>query len=149
MCYNINKGLEKLIYDKLERDTNDSILQPYGNDFWIVDVNNYRWLFQYTNDGELSYSQNFFNRFFNLFSLEFREYQPILKRWFESHFNLPVCEIARRNTNYDYFINGIMNNKYPWSIKDRYGFSYHTVKKYLRLKEENEYVFVKDFLVLS
>ena len=35
----------------------------------------------------------------------------------------------------DYYIDGIMENtNYIWSMKDRYGFSYHIVKRYLGLK---------------
>lgn len=35
----------------------------------------------------------------------------------------------------DYYIEGIIENtKYKWSINERYGFSYNTIKHYLDIK---------------
>ena len=35
----------------------------------------------------------------------------------------------------DYYIDGIIkNDKYKWSLKERFGFSYDTVRRYLDLK---------------
>ena len=43
----------------------------------------------------------------------------------------------RKNSNMDYYIDGIMRNtNYKWSLKDRFGFSYHTVRQYLGLKSQ-------------
>ena len=55
--------------------------------------------------------------------------------WFEKNLNLAVNKISRKNSSMEYYIDGVMRNtNYKWSIKDRFGFSYHTVKHYLDLK---------------
>jgi hypothetical protein len=67
-----------------------------------------------------------------------KEYSPLLKEWFQTKTKITVRKIARRNTNYDYMLDGIVRRsdiKYDWTIKNRWGFSYPTVKKYLDLKE--------------
>jgi hypothetical protein len=130
-----NKRLEKLIFNKLIGDLSEVIYHPHGHNIWFIDFENKEWYFQYTNTGQLWYNQIFFRNYFNLFSLSNSEYQKILKIWFEKYINLPVNVITRKNSNMDYYIDGIMRNtNYKWSIKERFGFSYRTVRHYLNLK---------------
>jgi hypothetical protein len=138
----IHKKLEKLIFDKLVDDLSEVVYHPHGQDIWFINFDTKEWYFQYTNTGQLWYNQIFFKNYFNLFSLSNSDYQKILKLWFETSIDLPVNVIMRKNSNMDYYIDGIMRNtNYKWSLKDRFGFSYHTVKHYLGLKshisEEN------------
>ena len=137
-----NKRLQKLIYDKLIDDLSGVIYHPHGRDLWFINFETKEWYFQYSNTGQLWYNQIFFKSYFTIFSLYGSDYQKILKNWFENVVNLPVNVIMRKNSNMDYYIDGIMRNaNYEWSLKDRFGFSYHTVKRYLGLKshisEEN------------
>ena len=138
----IHKKLEKLIFNKLVGDLSEVVYHPHGQDIWFIDFETNEWYFQYTNSGQLWYNQILFKNYFSLFSLSSSEYQKILKNWFETFMKLPVNIITRKNSNMDYYIDGIMRNtNYKWSLKDRFGFSYHTVKHYLGLKthipEEN------------
>jgi len=138
----IHKKLEKLIFGKLVSDLSEVIYHPHGQDIWFINFDTNEWYFQYTNTGQLWYNQLFFKNYFNLFSLSSSEYQKILKNWFEQHINLSVNVITRKNSNMDYYLEGIMrNNNFKWSLKERFGFSYHTVRHYLGLKshisEEN------------
>jgi hypothetical protein len=131
----IHKKLEKLIFNKLVGDLSEVVYHPHGQDIWFIDFETNEWYFQYTNTGQLWYNQILFKNYFNLFSLSNSEYQKILKNWFETFVKLPVNIIMRKNSNMDYYIDGIMRNtNYKWSLKDRFGFSYHTVKQYLDLK---------------
>lgn len=130
-----NKKLQKLIYDKLVDDLSGVIYHPYGRDLWFINFETKEWYFQYTNTGQLWYNQIFFKSYFTIFSLYGSDYQKILKNWFENVINLPVNVIMRKNSNMDYYIDGIMRNaNYEWTLKDRFGFSYHTVKQYLEIK---------------
>lgn len=137
-----NKRLQKLIYDKLIDDLSGVIYHPHGQDLWFINFDTKEWYFQYTNTGQLWYNQILFKSYFTIFSLSNSDYQKILKNWFENVINLPVNVIMRKNSNMDYYIDGIMRNtNYKWSLKERFGFSYHTVRQYLGLKshisEEN------------
>ena len=137
-----NKRLLQIIFKKLSEDLYHSVYHPYGAEIWIVNFETKEWYFEYTNNGRLWYNQLFFKNYFRLFSLSNSEYQKILKIWFEQTVNLPVNVISRKNSNMDYYIDGIMRNtNYKWSLNKRFGFSYQTVSHYLKLKshilEEN------------
>jgi hypothetical protein len=48
----------------------------------------------------------------------------------------------------EYIIDGVIRNtNYKWSIKDRYGYSYRTIKKYLSLKSETKNVTLENYIV--
>lgn len=128
-------NLKKIIFFKLNSDLFDKIIKPHAGEFWLIDPIENKWFLMYSNQGQLSYNQIFFNNFFKLFSLEYKQYQPILKEWFEYNFDLTISDMQRRNTNGEYFVVSILNNEKPWSIKERNGFGYYFVKKYLDLKK--------------
>ncbi|CAK0753043.1 hypothetical protein CCP3SC5AM1_1960003 [Gammaproteobacteria bacterium] len=130
-----SKKFQKLVFDKLNCDLTNTIYHPHGQEVWIIDFDTKEWFFQYLNNGQLWYNQKIFSLNLSLFSLTNAENQKMLKMWFEKTLNLMVNNISRKNSSMEYYIDGIMENtNYIWSMKDRYGFSYHIVKHYLGLK---------------
>jgi len=130
--------LKELIFSKLNSDLENTVFHPYGRELWILDKSNKIWYFQSDSLGNLWYNQKVFSSFFLLFSLNYSEYQIFLKEWFESTTGVMVRQIARKNTNYEYVIEGVIrrsNSDYEWSLSERHGFSYHVVKHYLDLKQ--------------
>lgn len=127
--------IQKLVFNKLTRDLHNTIYHPHGREIWIINFDTKEWFFEYHNNGQLWYNQKIFSVNLPLFSLTNSENQKIIKNWFEKNLKLPVNKISRKNSNMDYYIDGIIkDNKYKWSIKERFGFSYDTVKRYLDLK---------------
>lgn len=143
-----SKRLQKIIFNKLDSDLSNKIYHPFGRELWLLDIDTKEWYFHFTNDGKLWYNQKIFNSYFSIFSLDFHQYQKILKKWFEDITELNVYSISRKNSNMEYFIDGVIRNtNYKWSIKDRYGYSYHIIKKYLSLKSETKNVTLKNYIV--
>jgi hypothetical protein len=131
----ISEKIQKLVFNKLNRDLYNTIYHPHGQEIWIINFDTKEWFFEYHNDGQLWYNQKIFSVNLPLFSLTNSENQKFLKNWFEKTLNLTVNKISRKNSNMDYYIDGIIKDtKYKWSLKERFGFSYNTVKRYLDLK---------------
>lgn len=144
-----NKRLQKIIFDKLLDDLSEVVYRPHGQDIWFIDFETKEWYFQYTCNSVLWYNQIFFNNYFAVFSLLHSDSQKLLKIWFESKIKLPVNVITRKNSNMDYYIDGIMkSDKYKWSINNRFGYSFKTVKQYIDIKSNifEENVKLKHFL---
>jgi hypothetical protein len=147
----VNPRLKQIIFNKIDEDLADVIFHPYGKEVWLVTMDDKTWYFVGDSEGTVWFNQKFFNNFFNLFSMGSKEYSPFLKEWFEIKTKITIRKIARRNTNYDYMLDGIVRRsdiKYDWTIKNRWGFSYPTVKKYLDLKEslESEEIKIRDIV---
>jgi hypothetical protein len=68
--------------------------------------------------------------------LEQKQYQILLKKWFESSFGYQTNQISRRSLDISYYIDGITRgNVKKWELSERYGFSYGVVKQFLDLKK--------------
>jgi len=110
-----NVNLKKFISKRLFEILSDKIYYPYGKDIWILDLDERNWYFQYNSEGKLHYNPKVFDDFFYFFCLEQKQYQILLKKWFESSFG--------------------------YQVNERYGFPYGVVKQFLDLKrhftEEN------------
>lgn len=135
MDFKKNEKFKKIIFYKLNLDLFNKVIKPYAGEFWIIDLNENKWFIKFNNEGHLKYNQKFFDSVFNLFSMDYREYQSILKEWFEFNFDLSVNDIQKINGSYEYYILNIINNEKPWSIQNRHGFGYYFVKKFLDLQK--------------
>lgn len=147
----ISPKLKKFIFDKLNSDISDALFHPYGEELWLVTTEDKNWFFVGDSKGTTWFNQKFFDNFFRLFSMHSKEYSPLLKEWFEIKTLIPVRIIARRNTNYDWIIEGVIKRSkedYDWTLNRRWGFSYPVVKNYLDLKEslKTEEIKVKDLI---
>ncbi len=134
----ISEKLKTFILKKLISDLRNISFHPYGREIWLINSDDKIWYFVMECDGKLWFNQKVFNNFFHLFSLNSTEYSPILKEWFESLIDVSIRTVSRKNTDYDYIIEGVLrrsNSKYDWSLENRFGFGYQVVKKYLDIKK--------------
>jgi hypothetical protein len=140
MVGSTNERLKKIIFQRLIDELGEKTFHPVGRSIWIIDIENKEWYFEISCDGSVWYNQKFFNTFFNVFTLKYYEYQSYLKSWIEKLPHITMKNLQRRNTNYDYYLEGIINDtKHKWSLKDRHGFSYFAVNQYVNsLKEGGE-----------
>jgi hypothetical protein len=79
----ISNGLKQVIFKKLYEDLSHVEIIPYGKSIWFIDRKNEYWYFEYEKDGKLWWRYGFFQNFFDLFSLESDEFQPIISEWVE------------------------------------------------------------------
>jgi hypothetical protein len=82
------------------------------------------------------------------------QYSKILKEWVEKTLDLKLKSCSRKNTNYDYLIDGVISEStenYVWKEDKRFGFSYNTVKKYHDLKKlsKSKEVELQEYFLLS
>lgn len=131
-----NKKLKKFVFDRLFDELYNKTYYPCGTDVWILDFNDNEWYFQYSSNGVLNYNRKFFDSFFRIYSFDQSQYQKILKNWFETTTEYQVNHISRRNLDISYYLEGIRNSENKkWSLNDRFGYGYHTIKKYLNIKK--------------
>lgn len=134
-----NERLKKIIFQRLSDELGGKVFHPVGRSIWVVDLDTKEWFFDISCDGNVWYNQKFFNTFFNVFTLNYSEYQTYLKTWIGKLPHVHIKNIQRKNTNYEYYIEGIINDtNHRWSINNRHGFSYFVVKQYLDSLESGD-----------
>lgn len=130
-----NNKFRNLIFERIFGEIYDKTYYPYGRELWIIDFENREWYFQYNSDGVLCYNHKFFGKFFRIFSLSQKQYQKLLKIWFETHTKHKVNHISRRNLDIGYYIDGMKrSDTHKWSLNERYGFGYSVIRRFLKIK---------------
>ena len=86
----ISEKLKSVIFDKLYQDLKHCEIIPYDGSIYIIARDNKFWYFEYDKGGTLWWRYDFFNTFFELFSLTYKQFQPILGEWVEDVFNCKV-----------------------------------------------------------
>ena len=141
--------LKKIISDKLIEDLSQKEVFPYGNEIWILDRENFEWYMYVNSSGKLTYNQIFFKTYIRLFGIPNKDFDKLLGRWFEKKFNIPIRTTMRQNSSLEYILVKMFEQNFDkWSIRERKGFSYEIVKRFLGIESVSKNVIVEDFIFL-
>lgn len=142
------KRLEKFVFLTIYESLSDAVLTPNGTSLWITgpEINN--WYFEYRNDGSLIYNSIFFHKKFRIFSLKPSEIQKMLKTWFEKRFSVMIRNTIKKNSEMDYELDKIRKKNCDWDLKNRFGFPFKTVERYMIIKKQENHnkVSVRNFI---
>ena len=86
----INDRLKRIIFKKLVKDLSHAEIIPYEDSIWFIDRNDKYWYLELRNDGYLWWRYDFFDIFFQAFSLERNDYEPLIKELVEQVLNYKV-----------------------------------------------------------
>ncbi len=86
----INDRLKKIIFKKLAKDLSHVEVIPYKGSIWFIDRDRKYWYLELKDYGTLCWRYSFFDIFFQAFSLEHDDYEPIIKEWVEQILNQKV-----------------------------------------------------------
>ena len=86
----ISEKLKSIIFDKLYQDLKHCEIISYDKSIFFIDRDNKYWYFEYEKGGTLWWRYTFFNVFFQLFSITYKEFQPVLGEWVEEVLNCKV-----------------------------------------------------------
>jgi hypothetical protein len=86
----INDRLKKVIFKKLYNDLSHIEIIPYEDSIWFIDRDKKYWYLEFKNNGHLWWRHGYFNRFFQAFSLDRIDYEPIIAEWVEDVLNHKV-----------------------------------------------------------
>ena len=107
----ISDKIKKIIFDKLYGDLSNVEIIPHENSIWFIDREEKYWYFEFTKSGELWWRYTFFTNFFNLFSMEYKEFEPIISEWVEEVLNSKVFETGKLFYDYAPEVEEILNSK--------------------------------------
>ena len=145
----LHPNLNKFVTTKLEEDLLKQRIIPFGNELWIIGNDNVKWFTYIDSSGVFWYNQIFFRNYLSLFSMEKKQLDKILKSWFEKKIGIPIRNVMRRNSDMSWYLEEMSTKKNKaWSSKNRNGFSYEIVERFLGIEREKKEVLVEDFIFL-
>ena len=86
----ITDKVKQVIFKKLYNDLKGVEIIPYKSSLFFVDRENKYWYFEFDNDGTLYWRYEFFNIFFSLFSMRYKDYVKVISEWMEEVLNCKV-----------------------------------------------------------
>lgn len=131
----LHPRLLQLIDYRLKSATKSFDFVPYGEDIWIMNPERKEWILSINSNGILKYNFKFFNDTFAVFSLCWKEYQNVLKRWVEYHIKVPIRQVQRVGGDLSWIFEKLDKNKKRWEIDSRFQFSYNVVKQYVEKRK--------------
>ena len=95
----MNPRLKQIIKNKLSEDLSSVSIINYNGSIWFIDPKSKYWYLElYKKTKTLWWRLDFFEEFFILFSMEQREFVPIIIEWVEEVLNSRV-NITRTDSN--------------------------------------------------
>ena len=86
----ITDKLKKLIFDKLTSDLSGVEIILHDDSLWFIDREKKYWYLEFQKGVRLYWRWQFFSEFFNLFTMERDEFEPLISEWLESVLNCGV-----------------------------------------------------------
>ena len=114
----ISNGLKQVIFKKLYEDLSNVEIIPHKDSFWFIDRQNEFWYFEYEKSGTLWWRYFFFKSFFDLFSLESAEFQPIISEWVEEVLNCKVETTGNADNTSDLKVEEVLNYKVETTVHE-------------------------------
>jgi hypothetical protein len=75
--------LKEFIFKKLSEDLSHAEVILHRGNIWFIDRENKYWYFEFQESGRLFWRWGFFDNFFKLFDIGYKEYEPLITEWFE------------------------------------------------------------------
>jgi hypothetical protein len=88
----MNDRLKKIIFEKLSKNISeiDIIFVKETESVFFIDIKDEYWYFELEKSGFLWWRLDFFRIFFKMFSIEFTEYDELVKTFFEKFISLDI-----------------------------------------------------------
>lgn len=94
----ITDKVKRFIFKKLYNDLKGVEIIPYKNSLFFVDRENKYWYLEFDNVGNLYWRYEFFDSFFSLFSMRYKEYEKVISEWMEEVLNCKVSTTSFLNS---------------------------------------------------
>ena len=108
----VSSRLKGIIFNKLYSDLSQVEIIHYKDEIWFIDRNIKSWYFMYkTFNNMLWWRLQYFNTFFEVFSLTESEFVPVLSSWVEEVLNHKVDRTLKKKRFETFQVEEVLNHK--------------------------------------
>lgn len=90
----ISDKLKQIIFNELYTQLKDVEIIPYNGSVWFINRSEKYWYLELNPNNHLWWRYSFFVDFFQLFSLEIYQIEPLIREWTESILNHRISKIT-------------------------------------------------------
>jgi len=107
----ITDRLKQIIFKHLYRELGDCEIIPYNGSTWFINRDNKHWYFELDESGTLWWRYDFFNLFFQIFSMSSDDFCPVLSSWVEEVLNHKVSTTCDVKVRVPWKVEEVLNHK--------------------------------------
>ena len=107
----VTDKLKQVVFKHLYRELGNVEIIPYKDSIWLIDREKEHWYFEFETSGRLWWRYYFFNSFFTIFSLEPKDFEPILASWVEEVLNHKVTTTRNGGMILNFEVEEVLNHK--------------------------------------
>ena len=107
----INDRLKRMMFKKLSNDLSHVEIIRYDGSIWLIDRNDKYWYLEFKKNGHLWWRYDFFNRFFQAFSLQRDDYELLIKEWVEEVLNNKVNTTKLGRSSLVWMVGQVLDHK--------------------------------------
>ena len=114
----VKDKLKSIIFKLLSEWLKDVEIIPYNGSVWFIDRGNKYWYLELNPNNHLWWRYSFFFNFFGMFSLEFKEFEPLIREWAEGALNHNVKKIEKFNFDNRTLLKKILEQTIKYEITE-------------------------------
>ena len=107
----VTNRLKQLIFKQLYKGLSDCEIIPYNSSMWFINRDNKYWYFELDTEGTLWWRYDFFNSFFQIFSMNSEDFCSVLSSWVEEVLNHKVSTTNEAEFELVYLVEDVLNHK--------------------------------------
>ena len=107
----ITDKLKQIIFKHLYRELGDCEIIPYNGSIWFINRDNKHWYLELDKSGTLWWRYDFFNSFFQIFSMSSGDFCPVLSSWVEEVLNHKVSTTCDVKVRVPWKVEDVLNHK--------------------------------------
>ena len=115
----VTDRLKQIIFKQLYRELGDCEIIPYNGSIWFINRDNKHWYFELDKDGTLWWRYDFFNSFFQIFSMDSDDFCPVLSSWVEEVLNHKVSTTYSPRSSRYFLVEEVLNHKVSTTGRER------------------------------
>jgi hypothetical protein len=124
----ITDRLKQIIFKQLYIELGDCEIIPYNGSIWFINRDNKHWYFELDKSGTLWWRYDFFNSFFQIFTMSSGDFCPVLSSWVEEVLNHKVSTTIIFSLKRKMRVEEVLNHKVsttcdvkvrvPWKVEE-------------------------------
>ena len=107
----VSDKLKQIIFNELYTQLKDVEIIPYNGSVWFINRSEKYWYLELNSNNHLWWRYSFFVDFFQLFSLEVYQIEPLIREWTENILNHKVSTTIHRTIDDTLLVEEVLNYK--------------------------------------
>jgi len=120
----VSEKLKRIIFNELYSQLKGVDIIPYNGSIWFINRSDRYWYLELNSNNHLWWRYSFFVDFFQFFSLDIYEFEPLIREWTEWVLNRRISKIATGHYGCRQLLEDMLNSNIESSNHSEYNIDF-------------------------